>query len=87
MNVDIIEAAALQFGHGKPMVSNLGNRLIHHTYKVGFTGEGNSGPIVLQNINRHMFKHPENIIYNYRLVYDAIGTGQRLTYSTFNTYP
>ncbi|WP_162915384.1 phosphotransferase enzyme family protein [Paraflavitalea soli] len=78
MNVDIIEAAALQFGHGKPLVSSLGNGLIHHTYKVAFTGEGNSSPIVLQNINRHMFKHPENIIYNYRLVYDVIGTGNGL---------
>lgn len=72
MNEDIIAAAARQFGQGQPVVTSLGNGLIHHTYKVEFTGAGSSGPIVLQNINRHMFKQPENIIYNYRLVYEGI---------------
>lgn len=72
MNVDIIEKAARQFGHGEPVIDKLGNGLIHHTYKVDFTGENSSKAIVLQSINRHTFKHPENIIYNYRLVYENI---------------
>lgn len=72
MNSDMTAAAARQFGQGQPIVSNLGNGLIHHTYKVEFTGTGSSAPIVLQAINRHMFRHPEYIIHNYRIVYDGI---------------
>lgn len=78
MNEAIIEAAARQFGHGKPVIDNLGNGLIHHTYKVDFAGEGSSQSIVLQSINRHMFKQPENIIYNYRLVYESIASNNGL---------
>lgn len=76
MNVSIIEAAARQFGHGEPAIANLGNGLIHHTYKITFTGPHSSKPVVLQSINRHMFKQPENIIYNYRLVYESIAAGK-----------
>jgi len=77
MNEVIIQTAARHFGKGEPQVALLGNGLIHRTYKVVFTGEGHSEPIVLQSINRHMFKQPENIIHNYRIVYDSInGNGQ-----------
>jgi hypothetical protein len=71
MNNAIIQAAAQHFGHGEPEVSLLGNGLIHRTYKVTFTGEAHSEPIVLQSINRHMFRQPENIIHNYRVVYNS----------------
>ncbi|WP_315814469.1 hypothetical protein [Paraflavitalea speifideaquila] len=78
MHVDNIEAAARQFGHGKPVITSLGNGLIHHTYKVEFSGDGLSRPIVLQCINRHTFKHPENIISNYRLVYESVASNNGL---------
>lgn len=70
MNDNIVETAARQFGHGQPVINTLGNGLIHHTYKVDFAGANGNGTIVLQSINRHMFKQPENIIHNYRLVYE-----------------
>lgn len=78
MNVEIIEAAARQFGHGTPVVTILGNGLIHHTYKVEYTGDGSSQPIVLQSINRQLFRHPENLIHNYKLVYEGIVNGNGL---------
>lgn len=72
MNEATIETAARQFGQGQPVATPLGNGLIHHTYKVDFTGPNSSAPIVLQSINRHMFKQPENIIHNYRLVFEGM---------------
>jgi hypothetical protein len=68
VDVETIREAAKRFGCGEPVVEALGNGLIHHTWKVEFTGEGNSTPIVLQHINRKTFKEPENIIDNYRLL-------------------
>lgn len=70
MEAENLERAALQFGQGAPQISLLGEGLIHRTYKVSF--QGNDQPIVLQQINRVTFKHPENIIRNYQLVYHSI---------------
>lgn len=70
MEVTTVKHAALQFGHGEPVVELLGQGLIHKTYKVSFSG--NSRPIVLQSINRSTFKHPENIIHNYQLLYRSV---------------
>jgi thiamine kinase-like enzyme len=78
MNDVIVKQAATHFGKGEPEISLLGNGLIHRTYKVSFTGQGSSDPIVLQSINRHMFKEPENIIHNYRVVYENINGNHQL---------
>ena len=78
MNLSIIEAAARHFGQGTPKVTSLGNGLIHHTYKVEYSGEGASQAIVLQSINRQLFRHPENLIHNYKLVYEGIVNGDGL---------
>jgi Ser/Thr protein kinase RdoA (MazF antagonist) len=64
--------AARHFGKGQPLITPLTDGLIHHTYKVNFT---ESRPIVLQNINRSAFSHPENIIYNYLLLADQLNQG------------
>ena len=69
MNELIIEKAAVQFGKGVPEISQLGEGLIHRTYKVDFTL---SNPIVLQCINQTTFSQPENIINNYRLIQDYL---------------
>jgi hypothetical protein len=72
MNENIILKAAAQFGTGIPMPEPIGDGLIHQTYKVNFTGNG--GPVVLQCINQRTFPQPENIIHNYRVVYNYLQT-------------
>ncbi len=69
MNPTTIINAAAQFGEGSPTIEPLGQGLIHHTYKVSYPAGRN---IVLQCINRAVFSQPENILYNYRLVYDFL---------------
>ena len=67
MNKQAIQQAAQQFAEGEPDISLLGEGLIHKTYKVVF--KNSAGPaIVLQCINTNTFPHPENILYNYRLI-------------------
>jgi hypothetical protein len=65
MNEAQIKEAAAHFGHTPHSIVPLNDGLIHHTYKVTFTGDR---PIVLQCINRGTFAYPENIIYNYLLL-------------------
>jgi hypothetical protein len=68
VNTALIEKAALQFtGPGNLSIQSLGNGLIHHTYKVRNESIGNS--IVLQAINRSIFKAPEDILYNYNIIF------------------
>jgi Phosphotransferase enzyme family len=69
MNDLIIQKAAAQFGKGNPSISQLGEGLMHRTYKVNFT---ESNPIVLQCINQTTFSQPENIINNYRVIQDYL---------------
>ncbi len=69
MKESIIQEAAAQFGKGEPVIEPLGNGLIHRTYKVAFTG---GATIVLQCINQAIFKQPENIIQNYRVIQDYL---------------
>ena len=64
------EAVALQFGKGQPVIEILKGGLIHHTYKVSYSGQ--TEQVVLQCINQTMFHHPEDIIHNYQLVYNAV---------------
>jgi hypothetical protein len=69
MKETILQKAAIQFGKGEAVVEPLGHGLIHRTYRVKFAA---SDTIVLQCINQAIFKQPENIIQNYRLVEDYL---------------
>lgn len=70
MNDNVVLKAAAQFGHGIPVVEKLGNGLINRTYKITFTDDQN--PIVLQCLNQRVFTQPENVILNYRLIYNHL---------------
>jgi hypothetical protein len=71
VNQDLIEKAALQFaGPGNLIIKSLGNGLIHFTYKVTNSDTGKN--IVLQAINQKVFKRPEDILFNYQLVYQYL---------------
>ncbi|HTQ65493.1 MAG TPA: phosphotransferase [Puia sp.] len=68
MNNELIEKAALQFFEGRNLlIQSLGNGLIHHTYKV--TDERAERSIVLQAINTLIFAKPEDILYNYDIIF------------------
>lgn len=69
--------AALQFGEGQPVIQVLKGGLIHHTYKASYVGQRES--VVLQCINQTMFHHPEDIIHNYQLVYEAVHGKEGIT--------
>jgi len=69
MSTTTIQAAAAQFGRGTPVIEQIGQGLIHHTYKVSYP---NDDTIILQGLNQSVFKHPEDIIFNYRVVYFAL---------------
>ncbi len=70
MNETTVQKAAAQFGSGIPVIEKLGNGLINRTYKVTFTPDQPS--IVLQCLNQRVFSRPENIILNYRLIYNHL---------------
>ena len=70
MNDDIVLKAAAQFGHGIPHAEKLGNGLINRTYKIRFTQDEH--PLVLQCLNQRVFSRPENVILNYRLIYNHL---------------
>jgi hypothetical protein len=66
-----IEKAATQFvGSGNLVINNLGNGLIHYTYKVINTDIQKT--IVLQAINQKVFKNPDDILFNYEMVYQFL---------------
>lgn len=68
-NQQLVEAA-LQFGKGKPYIEILKGGLIHHTYKISYDEQDEQ--VVLQCINQTMFHHPEDIVHNYQLIYQAV---------------
>ena len=70
MNESTIQKAAAQFGEGEPMISPLGDGLIHQTFKVKYESE--SMPVALQCLNIKAFAQPENIIQNYIMVSEHI---------------
>ncbi len=51
-------------------IESLGNGLIHHTYRACHKERGKA--VVLQSINTHVFKNPEDILHNYREVYQYL---------------
>ncbi|ULQ57800.1 aminoglycoside phosphotransferase family protein [Flavihumibacter rivuli] len=69
MEKAVIEKAAARFGKGDIRISLLGSGLIHQTYRVDYSG---SQDIVLQCMNIKAFPLPENIVLNYRRIYDHI---------------
>src|SRR5258707_2926789 len=69
MNQTLIRQAAAAFGAGTPVVEPLGQALIHQPYKARYPA---GDTIVLQLINRAVFREPEAILYNYRLVEECL---------------
>lgn len=69
MNIETVKKAAAQFGKGEVQVESLGSGLIHRTYKVTFPDHLT---IVLQCLNHRTFPLPENIISNYRIIYEYL---------------
>lgn len=65
MKENLIEKAAGKYGKGLKKISALSEGLIHKTYKVAFE-DGDS--ILLQCVNNNIFRQPENMIENYRLI-------------------
>jgi hypothetical protein len=73
VNIEVVKKAAQQFCDWPPEnihVEQLGNGLINHTYKI--TDNSNGESIVLQAINTNVFSKPEDILFNYQLVYDCL---------------
>ncbi|MBS1564441.1 MAG: phosphotransferase, partial [Bacteroidetes bacterium] len=69
MDITLIQKAAAQFCSGAPAIEQLGQGLIHKTYKVHYPA---GDTIILQSLNKSVFSRPEDIIYNYRRVYDYL---------------
>lgn len=72
-----VKEAARQFGKGTPAIEVLKGGLIHHTYKVSYDEQEEK--VVLQCINQTMFHHPEDILHNYQLVYQAVHGKEGIT--------
>ena len=70
MQEEIISKAASQFGTGKIQIEKLGEGLIHRTFRVKYSDPEQW--IVLQCINQNTFPQPENIIHNYRTIYNYL---------------
>ena len=63
--------AAIHFGLREPVsLSSLSSGLIHQTYHVW--DEDNAEGFVLQQINQKVFQSPQQIIENYRVVYEHL---------------
>lgn len=78
MNEQQLQQSAAQFGEGTPAIGQLGQGLIHRSYKVSYP---DGSAIILQNLNKNVFPRPEDIIFNYRQVYDFLekqGGGMRV---------
>ncbi len=69
MNIETVKKAAAQYGSGEPDVEILGQGLIHRTYKVTYPDHH---AIVLQCLNHRTFPLPENIISNYRTLWNYL---------------
>jgi hypothetical protein len=73
LTIDQVKKAAFQFGFDpteKTVVQSLGNGLINYTYTVSDPSVAKA--MVLQAINRHVFSRPEDILHNYKMVYDCL---------------
>ena len=78
MNPELVRHAAAKFVPFQAIsIEPLGNGLIHQTYKITF-GSGHPS-IVLQSINRTVFKDPEAILHNYNEVYQFLLRQEQVT--------
>jgi hypothetical protein len=71
MNESIVKKAASQFGPGEPVIKPFGTGLINHSYKASYI---DNSQLLLQCINQTTFPQPENIIHNYRLISEHLGS-------------
>jgi aminoglycoside phosphotransferase (APT) family kinase protein len=72
LNIEVVKRAARQFSNveGNVVIEHLGNGLINQTYKV--TADKKENSFVLQAINAKVFLKPEDILFNYKQVYDCL---------------
>jgi len=74
LNIEIVKRAVDAFGFDageNTSIQLLGNGLINHTFKI--TDSHHQKSIVLQAINTNVFTRPEDILHNYKLVFDCLG--------------
>lgn len=64
MNIDVMDEILVAFGLSNARLERFGNGLINHTWKV-YTPGGN---YILQKINDNVFKNPQDIADNIKLV-------------------
>lgn len=64
MNIDVMDEILKAFGIENATAMSFGTGLINHTWKVQAPG----GNYVLQKINNTVFKQPQDIAYNIRLI-------------------
>ena len=71
LNIEVVKKAAAQFGGFEDdiIIEPLGNGLINHTYKI--TNDKKKS-FLLQAINTTVFTKPEDILFNYKLVFDYL---------------
>lgn len=65
----MVQKAAGQYGTGIISIEALGEGLINRTFQVKYQ---NQSTVVLQCINQNTFPQPENIIANYRTIYQFL---------------
>ena len=72
MNIEVVKKAASQFGGfgDDSIIEPVGNGLINHTYKI--TDKKKHQSFLLQAINTTVFTRPEDILFNYKLVFDYL---------------
>jgi thiamine kinase-like enzyme len=72
LNIEVVKNAALKFLNSDDYVSiePLGQGLINQTFKI--TAAPGLKSFVLQAINSKIFLKPEDILFNYKLVYDTL---------------
>jgi len=70
MNIDVMNAIFDAFGLSNARIEPFGSGLINRTWKV-YSPQGN---YILQKINDHVFKQPNHIAYNIRLISEYLQT-------------
>lgn len=60
--------AADKFGFYTPFFETLTDGLIHKTYKV----TANNQSAILQQVNNHVFQHPEHVVENYAVIHQHL---------------
>ena len=74
MEASIVHASR-QFGYNPTSIESLTEGLIHSTYKVT---AADGSVVILQQVNTSVFKNPEEVISNYKIIYDHLLVSRRL---------